>query len=526
MIATLQWMRFGDVTMYPAWFALATYMSLYWPLFVAVSRFALHRLRLPLLVAVPVVWGGLEFVRAHLMTGFAWYYLGHTQYRWIELIQICDLVGVYGVGFLLAMASACLAGLAPPALFERLKLVPACRSSRKPDSHATAAGVAAFRRPAVQVGVLLMLVAAALGYGSIRRSPANFVAGPRIALIQGNFTTSVKHDPNESGRMFRTHQTLTGMAVRHQPDVVVWPETMFRWPLMANPEELSNDQLQQAAPQVPVEHWRNERVRDTLADMSAMAGAAMVIGVDTFEARPDGFRRFNSAVFVDPALGVTGRYDKRHRVPFGEYIPLREYFPWLTTLTPFPPDFGIDAGTQPVLFTQGSWRLAPIICFEDTVPHLVHTLVASANATDRPVDCLVNLTNDGWFHGSSELDQHLITSLFRCVECRVPMVRAVNTGISAVIDGDGVVREPDTFIDGDRDPAEERPPRESMRDPSTGRWYKQLNAAIVDTIPLDQRSSLYVKYGDWFAGICGLATVCLALVGAAVSLRDLLRKRS
>ena len=102
----------------------------------------------------------------------------------------------------------------------------------------------------------------------------------------------------------------------------------------------------------------------------------------------------------------------------------------------------------------------------------------------------------GWFHGSSELDQHLITAAFRCVENRTPMVRAVNTGVSAVIDGDGMIVEPDFFIDGDNKG------RTSFVDPKTGRWNKSMNAVIIDTIPLDHRTSLYTKYGDWFAGAC------------------------
>jgi apolipoprotein N-acyltransferase len=102
------------------------------------------------------------------------------------------------------------------------------------------------------------------------------------------------------------------------------------------------------------------------------------------------------------------------------------------------------------------------------------------------------------------LDQHLITASFRAVECRTPMVRAVNTGVSAIIDGDGVIVEPDVFIDGDQKE------RDSMRDPKTGRWHKQLNAALVHTVPVDNRTSLYVRWGDWFAGSCGFG--CLFLM--------------
>ncbi|HID23948.1 MAG TPA: apolipoprotein N-acyltransferase, partial [Planctomycetaceae bacterium] len=237
-LATLQWMRLGDPAMYAAWIALSVYVGLYLPVFVALCRVALHRLGLPLSLAVPLVWVGLEYARAHLLTGFSWYYLGHTQYRWIELIQIADLVGAYGVSFLLAAVSASVAGLAPPAVFRELRLLPPCEKGDGDSSDA----IAPFRRPTVQVVVSVTLVGAALLYGTARRSGAAFKEGPRIALIQGNFTTSMKHDPDEAGRMFRVHQALTGMAVKHQPDIVVWPETMFRWPLMLNPEGISQEE--------------------------------------------------------------------------------------------------------------------------------------------------------------------------------------------------------------------------------------------------------------------------------------------
>jgi len=108
-LASLQWMRLGDPSMYRAWAAMAVYTSLYFPLFLLATRATVHRLSVPLVVAAPIVWVGLEFVRAHLFTGFAWYLLGHSQLRcWPEVVQISDLVGGYGVSFLvMAISSIC-----------------------------------------------------------------------------------------------------------------------------------------------------------------------------------------------------------------------------------------------------------------------------------------------------------------------------------------------------------------------------------------------------------------------------------
>jgi apolipoprotein N-acyltransferase len=343
----------------------------------------------------------------------------------------------------------------------------------------------------------LALFAAVLGYGYARRSGGEFKPGPRVALIQGNVTSEVKHDPQDWPRIQRRHVILTGMAVKEQPDLIIWPETMFRWPLVEIPIDASDAQLQAAHPQVPIGRLRDLKVRKTLAGMAQMAGAALVIGIETLEISTEHVRTFNSAVFVHPDGTQGGRYDKLHRVVFGEFIPLVETFPWLRTLTPFGEGFGIDAGQACSVFDLKGFRFSPIICFEDTVPQLVRTIVnATTQETSsgpKRIDFLVNLTNDGWFHGSSELDQHLITAAFRCVECRTPMVRAVNTGISAFIDGDGVIRRKAVGL-------------------KTGQ-PKQDEAIVVDTVPLDSRNSPYLAGGDWFPGICLVCCGFLLLTG-------------
>lgn len=100
-------------------------------------------------------------------------------------------------------------------------------------------------------------------------------------------------------------------------------------------------------------------------------------------------------------------------------VPSRDILPGLSVFTPYPADFGLHAGTAGSVFEYQKWRMLPLICFEDTVPHLVRNLMAASTSTVKgDIDLLVNLSNDGWFHGSSGLDQHLVTAAFRAVECR------------------------------------------------------------------------------------------------------------
>lgn len=491
-LPALQWMRLGDPTMYGAWAALSIYLALYFPLFLALTRVAVWRYGVPLVAAAPVVWTGLELLRGHLMSGFSWYYLGHTQYRWIELIQISDIVGTYGVSFLLALSAACLAELIPAPWLGRAGLLPAGHD-------ADSVNAVGPRGQVIRVCCVMTLLAACLGYGYWRRNEVEFAAGPRIALIQSNVTSEVKHDPGDWPRIQQQIEHLTSLAVEQQPDLIVWPETMFRWPLVETPADVTDEALQQAHPDLPISWLRGLPVRRKLATLSEMAGAGMVIGLEVRDIDLGSRRTYNSAVFVKPDGKIAGRYDKLHRVPFGEFIPLADSLPWLHRLTPFSADFGIDAGVSASVFRYKDYRFAPIICFEDTVPQLVRNIldVTSERVGEdkKPVDFLVNLTNDGWFHGSSELDQHLITAAFRCVEFRTPMVRAVNTGISAFIDGDGVIRQRAEGIKFNRP--------------------KQDEAVVVDMLPLDPRASLYLSYGDWFSGSCLVVCSFLGMTGLA-----------
>ncbi len=357
-----------------------------------------------------------------------------------------------------------------------------------------------------------LVVAAAWGYGAVRLGQSNFQPGPRIGLVQGNFTTSLKHDPEAKDEIFAQHRALMGETIPFQPDVVVWPETMFPYPMFQVQSGVEDVDLETVLPGVPVKVWRSSQTRETLERFASEVNAALVMGVDTLVARSNGYDHFNSAAFVKPDAGLSDRYDKLHRVPFGEYIPLRDTLPFLHKLTPFGDSFGIAAGNGVHVFEHKSWRFIPLICFEDTVPHLVRSMANAAAATES-ADVLVNLTNDGWFHGSSELDQHLITSQFRCIENRMPMVRAVNTGISAFIDGNGAVREPETIRDLDALLVRERQARTTIRDPQTGKYYRQWAAAFVSTVPLDPRESLYTRFGDWFAMLCASGAL-LTLIAA------------
>ncbi|QDU81908.1 Apolipoprotein N-acyltransferase [Polystyrenella longa] len=515
-ISILQWMRLGDPLMYFALFGLALYLSVYMTMFVMMSRAAVHRLQLPFAVAVPMVWVGLEFLRGFLMTGFPWYFLSHSQYRWTSLIQISDLTGTYGISFLMAATAAVLTALLPESVFHKLKMLSRTVERPHPEEVQSQQSLLATpSRPFVMVMAHLGLFGLVLGYGYYRLSETEFVPGPRVALVQGNFPSSLKHDPRQFQQIFDMHYYLTGQTVQYQPDLIVWPETMYRYPLMTADTSLTEDERLRLAPMVPADRWNDKTVPEMLEGLSSQSGAALVIGIDSRRLDEERMHAYNSAVCISPLEGIKGIYDKNHRVVFGEYIPFQDELLKGNMVSPTTGGMGIDAGIEPFFFAHDEWNFAPLICYEDTVPTLVRDFVKTGIDEEKPVDCLVNLTNDGWFHGSSELDQHLITSAFRCVETRTPMVRAVNTGISVVIDSQGVIRsEPEVFQTVELENRETKTEMHaSIIDPKTGSWFKQVNGILIDQVPLDKRTSPYLYYGDWFAMIC-LGLVLISLVAA------------
>ena len=231
------------------------------------------------------------------------------------------------------------------------------------------------------------------------------------------------------------------------PDLIVWPETMFPMGYVEIEDGLDRAefarQVASINPDGSPPWWRRRAAEgpEILGQWVELTGVPMLFGINTYHFRREGLGRYNTALLMRPGGGGVQMYHKLHLVPFGEYVPLVETVPWVLALTPFDADRmpGLQPGPGPTALEVGPWRLAAAICFEDSVPQVARALVAGNG--DRPPDVLLNLSNDGWFRGTAAHRLHLANSVLRAVELRVPVARAVNTGISAVIDGDGRVLE-------------------------------------------------------------------------------------
>jgi apolipoprotein N-acyltransferase len=477
-----------------AWMMLSTYCSLYVPLAVWLLRRLERRTALPLVLTVPCVWAALEFVRSFFLTGFAWYFLGHTQHDFLAIIQISDLAGVYAVTALVAAVNAW--------VFEFLYARPWFGRLWRLDR--TTRPATSPRGLAIQGACVAAVFAAALGYGMWRLGQNEFMPGPRVALLQSNLDQRLrnnaanperKEEARKAVQNVRDHfAQLREVARREHPDLMIWPEASY-----------PDDWLQKLA-DVPDKAVRPQdlaglkRAQDDIRREALRSVTGVLLGIHVVELglKPEDTRRYSSAMLFAADGTPTARYDKMHRVPFGEYVPLKEWVPAaiMKHFLPYDYDYSVRIGEHFTRFPLGKYRFGVLICFEDTDPFLARRY-AAADADGPPVDFLVNISNDGWFDGSSEHDEHLAICRFRAVETRRAVARAVNMGISAVIDSNGRVLRPEPYYRGDRP---ELPSSE-------WREYKQRAMVITHSVPIDDRPSLYALWGDWLP--CG----CWVLVG-------------
>lgn len=235
---------------------------------------------------------------------------------------------------------------------------------------------------------------------------------------------------------------------------------------------------------------RNSESYRFVADFSASTNTNLMLGtLDIDEGRD-----YNAALLVSNGGERVQIYRKVHLVPFGEYIPLRHSFPLFATIagTWVPGDFA--AGTEHTVFTltDPDVRVAPLICFEDTVGDLVRKFVLNG------ANLLVDVTNDAWFLHSSGSKQHLANAIFRCVEDRRPMIRAANTGVTCFVNEFGRITQ--ILQDGARN---------------------TFNEGVLTgdiSVPQDRQLTFYARHGDLFAESC-VIVAAVAIVSIFVRRR-------
>ncbi|MBV2360070.1 apolipoprotein N-acyltransferase [Thalassococcus sp. CAU 1522] len=344
-------------------------------LFWALAFWSAAHLRSRPLWALVLTWTAAELARAYVFTGFPW---GLVGYLWapVMAIQWVSVIGPHGLTLVTLAVAASLAM--------------ALRAGRD-------------GAPSVAAG-LIGLAALGLG-GAWLTPPVQDLSGrPMIRLIQPNAPQHEKWDPNKVQMFFDRQVSFTAAPPEGaKPALVVWPETAV--PVLLN------------------------RAGDAFARISEAAGPApVVVGIQ----RAESGRFYNSLAVMDGQGGLVQVYDKHHLVPFGEYMPAAALFRrWNIFGLAARAEGGYSPGPGPDILDLGGLGLAlPLICYEAVFPQDVQ------RAPLRP-DLLLQITNDAWFGSWSGPYQHFAQARIRAIEQGLPMVRAANTGVSAMIDGAG-----------------------------------------------------------------------------------------
>ena len=388
-LAAIPWIvptlvEYGQLSQGLAWVLLVllcAYLGGYAALFGVLGRRLWHGPWPVALVGLPGLWVTLEWVRGWLFGGFPWNLAG---YAWVEVpgaLSLTAWIGAFGLSYLVVLANV-----------------------------GVALSVARRRWLPVLVGVLVPLTLLAVGgrWGAGERADFGPEATP-VVVLQPNIPNRTELGPEEWEAVLADYRSLiaaTREACTRPGVLVVWPESAA-WPFS---------------------YSRHEHLRLDLEELAA-EGCGILFNTTLEE---EG-RAFNSVLLVRDGSAVPARYDKRHLVPWGEYVPLASVLPFMDSLARNAGDY--TAAEELVLLPWGDERLGLAICFEIVFPGEV------AQTVREGATILVTVTNDAWYGDSSAPWQHFRAARFRAAEMRRPLVRAAITGVSALVGPDGSVVE-------------------------------------------------------------------------------------
>jgi apolipoprotein N-acyltransferase len=413
---------------------LSCYLSLYIALFSGGVVFL--KKRFPLYLTAPVLWICCEYGKTVIITGFPWENLGYSQYLNTWLLQFADVAGVWGISFLIVLVNA--------AVFDVIR-------ERSKKTYALA-------------GVVLSLLAVIYIYGYFRMDQVDKAVknSPviEVSLIQGNIEQSVKWNDDYQRETLNIYEELTLGKSPSPGSLIIWPETA-----------------------APFRFQDENYLRDQIVNLARKTKSWLLFGSISLLQRPEGgnlYSRnyYNSAYLLSPDGEVRGRYDKVHLVPYGEYVPLRKYMPFVEGFTAGIGDFGTGSGYYPL--TLADKKIGVLICYE------VILAEAARAYKNHGAELLVTITNDAWFGYTSAPYQHFSMAVFRAVETRLYLVRSANTGISGIVDPTGKIVA------------------------QTGIYQED---SLKDSVKFVKIPTLYDKCGDVLVAICFVLMIILVMKG-------------
>jgi apolipoprotein N-acyltransferase len=455
--------RYGNLPWWisvPALLLLALYMSSYLALFCLLISSVWKQKEVLVVWIGPFLWVGLDFIRSFLFSGFPWQDLAYSQYKALFLIQTADLTGHFGITFHIVLVN-CVTAL----------LFVLWRDNRSVAQSSLAVLMTLRIRQAWFYGVLptLCLLLAVMTYNLLRYRQISEVieSSPKmkIGVVQGNIEQDQKWSPAMRFETIEIYSELSKQAIaqgHESPDLLVWPETALPFLVSDNP-------------------YLNKLKKELITKEKTwlLTGAPFyekVEGNKSLQTKK-GILSYNSAYLFTPEGEISGRYDKQHLVPFGEYIPLSNYLPLPGPLVENIGNFSAGKPARPL--SCQSAKIGVLICFESIFPKLAR------DWTSGGANLLVNITNDAWFGRSSAPWQHLSMAVLRAVENRRSLARSANTGVSTIIDPLG---------------------RMAGTSPLFQSSYLVAEASLLE------EKTIFVSFGHYFGLLCLLVCMPFAFV--------------
>ncbi|MBM4300467.1 MAG: apolipoprotein N-acyltransferase [Deltaproteobacteria bacterium] len=414
---------------------LGVYLGSYWGLFGLALSFLTRRGGLSPVLAAPVIWVSLEYLRSHAgFLALPWALLGQSQYQVLPVIQMAAFTGVYGISFVIVLVNALLSEILL-ALVAGSRGSPSRREMRLlPYALATlgAATVALFH-----------------GFWALSAQPAG--EGIRTCLIQGNIPQDLKWENQYRTMILEKYCRLTTQAAQaDRPALMVWPESAVPGAFLQDSQ--ATHSVLALAQSIRTHLLLGSAQRPKLGEPNWVLT-----------------HRYNSVFLISPEGAITGYHHKIYLLPFAEYLPYREAWPWPQRLAAHAGDF--IPGQNYTIFELNGIKFGVAVCWENIFPDLVRQFVA------RGAEFIVNVTNEAWFEDTAAPHQFVMMSVFRAVENRVTVARAANTGISCVIDPWGRI----SGIVADR-----------------GKCLF-VEGFLTRTLPRRQQTSFYTRYGEVFS---------------------------
>jgi len=416
-------------------------------------NYGLKRFESNFIYIFPFVWTGWEFLRSIGPFGFPWLSIAYTQTYYTSLIQYVSITGVYGVSFWI-----CIINIVIYYIITNVKI----------------------KKVVTAFVILLIIFTVPFIYGNVELNKARPESGSlKVALIQGNIPPKIKLKGSAVRDNFDTYIRLSRDAAEGKPDFLIWPESATYCYLRYNSLYLNLLRAFSNELKIPV-----------------FTGSLDI----EYEKSNNNAKYYNSAFLIKPFSNDLEVYSKIHLVPFGEWVPYGDIFPFLYNLDiamgNFTPGkeftiFNIPQKlnknreiSQNINETKKDIKFSAVICFESIFSNLVR------NFCKNGAEFLIVITNDAWFGKTSAPYQHAQIAVFRAIENRIPIARCANTGVSMFIDKMGrVIKESKIFTE----------------------------SILINEINLRNEETFYTRYGEIFSYF-------ITAVGAILMLMSIIKK--